>query len=583
MNGGTNLLPILLAVDIGSSSVRCSPYALAPCAPLHRALPRRTVSLSPAGSFAPMQLAEIVDGVVDDCLASLRNHFKGNVENDGNGGEKESFFEVVAVGFACFAMSLVGVNSRGQPETAVMTYSDKNEGTKKATARLRTEFLRAGKSETYFYNRTGTVIHPAYAPAHLMRLAEEEPEVFRRVAHWQSFSSFLVARWVGRTHVPMSVSEASWTGLLSPVALDWDDELLSFLPVTKKTLPPLADFAPLRRREKEKKEEQEEEEEEEIVTSGHGSYLHLSEFYATRWPEMSRSKMFLGVGDGAAANIGSGCLTSSRVCVTIGTSAAIRVTLPRSALITLSSSSAKDQKNQEGDREEEMEMSMNLPQGLWVYAVDSKRVVVGGALSDGGSLMRWLADLLSLRETASSSSSSSSSSLSSSSSSSTPSSLPMPSSSSPVKEIQAMQQLSPSTILSYLTPRAAAVPPGSRGLLLLPFLRPERSPGYFEDATLTVHGVTGTTTSGELARAAMEGVALRLATIFEILRPLIIHSSVEERGRGKEKDEESEIRLVASGGGLDGSPLWRQILSDALGVPLDMVGVDRKTYIASVV
>ena len=35
-----------------------------------------------------------------------------------------------------------------------------------------------------------------------------------------------------------------------------------------------------------------------------------------------------------------------------------------------------------------------IPNGLWCYLIDSKRVVMGGALSDGGGLYHWLKDNL---------------------------------------------------------------------------------------------------------------------------------------------------------------------------------------------
>ena len=35
-----------------------------------------------------------------------------------------------------------------------------------------------------------------------------------------------------------------------------------------------------------------------------------------------------------------------------------------------------------------------LPRGLWCYRIDARRVVVGGALTDGGSMVQWGRELM---------------------------------------------------------------------------------------------------------------------------------------------------------------------------------------------
>lgn len=46
---------------------------------------------------------------------------------------------------------------------------------------------------------------------------------------------------------------------------------------------------------------------------------------------------------------------------------------------------------------EEMEMeAFRVPRGLWCYRVDRDRAVLGGALTDGGSVFEWLRGALAL-------------------------------------------------------------------------------------------------------------------------------------------------------------------------------------------
>jgi gluconokinase len=104
--------------------------------------------------------------------------------------------------------------------------------------------------------------------------------------------------------------------------------------------------------------------------------LKLSPDFVARWPELAAARIFLPLGDGACANLGSDCGLVSRsggqgglsvgadsplprrVTVTVGTSAAVRVVLPAPP--------------------------ERVPLGLWCYRIDEARVLLGGALTDGG-------------------------------------------------------------------------------------------------------------------------------------------------------------------------------------------------------
>jgi gluconokinase len=80
----------------------------------------------------------------------------------------------------------------------------------------------------------------------------------------------------------------------------------------------------------------------------------------------------LPVGDGAAANIGSGCDAPDRIALTMGTTGAMRVVV-----------------GPELDQ---------VPDGLWLYRVDAPRALLGGATTEGGNLFAWLRTLLQLPE-----------------------------------------------------------------------------------------------------------------------------------------------------------------------------------------
>ena len=148
--------------------------------------------------------------------------------------------------------------------------------------------------------------------------------------------------------------------------------------------------------------------------------------------------------------------------------------------------------------------SVEIPDGPWCYRADDKRFVMGGALSDGGNLVAWLRETLRLPEP---------------------------------EETERL---------------LAEMEPDSHGLTFLPLLAGERGPGWADEANGTVAGLSMGHGPVDVLRAAMEAVALRFALIAEI---------IEEASPG-------EKEVIATGGGLLGSPTWTGIMADALGKPV---------------
>ena len=104
---------------------------------------------------------------------------------------------------------------------------------------------------------------------------------------------------------------------------------------------------------------------------------------------------------------------------------------------------------------------------------------------------------------------------------------------------------------------AEEVPPGSDGLVFLPYLTGERTPYADPLATGAFVGLTPRHTRGHMTRAVLEGVAFGLRDNLLLL---------QEAGLAPP----DELRI--SGGGAR-SPLWRQILADILQVELKAVHV----------
>ncbi len=102
-----------------------------------------------------------------------------------------------------------------------------------------------------------------------------------------------------------------------------------------------------------------------------------------------------------------------------------------------------------------------------------------------------------------------------------------------------------------LSQEAAAVPTGAEGLIFLPYLTGERTPHMDARARGAFIGLTPAHTRGHLARAIMEGVCFAMRQSLEIALSL-----------GGQAES-----VIGAGGAMD-SDLWRQIMTDILGLPL---------------
>jgi gluconokinase len=349
--------------------------------------------------------------------------------------------EIEAVAVCTFWHNLMGVDKQSRAVTPLLSWND----TRAASAARR---LRREIDERALHRRTGCVPHASYWPAKLLWMRETMPEVFNRVARWISIGEYLHLRLFGKTSC--SISMASATGLLDQNRCDWDEEILTHVKIDPDHLSPLED----------------------------AGFAGLSEAYAARWPALREARWFASVGDGACSNIGSGCSSKERAALMVGTSGALRVLWKAEAA--------------------------TIPPGLWCYRADSRRFVMGGALSNGGDLFDWMRNTLRLGS---------------------------------VAEVEA---------------QLAAMMPDAHGLAALPFLSGERSTGWHDDARAVIAGLSLSATPIDILRAGLESVAYRFAAIYDLI--------AKEIGEPRE--------LIASGAALISSPAWMQIISDVVGRPM---------------
>ena len=315
--------PLILTIDIGTSSTRVLLFDAR--------------GHAVEGVLAQEKAAITVgnDGTAEDdpdeSIARLGRCVDAALQQAGKLAD-----QIGSVAVDTLASSIMAVDSAGSPLTPLLLYADTRNADDAAT-------LQRMLNERDVHERTGCMLRTSYWPARLAWFRRTQPDVWRQAARWITIGEYLEQCLFGQSRVSYSI--ASWSGLLNRQTLAWDQPLLDVIGVTTQQLAPLVDLdQPLR---------------------------GLRGAYAQRWPALRDVPWFPALGDGAAANIGSGAVGASRAALTVGTTGAVRLVLPRV------------------DR---------VPEGLWCYRVDKNRALLGGATSEGGNVYGWIRSMAQLGE-----------------------------------------------------------------------------------------------------------------------------------------------------------------------------------------
>ena len=360
---------------------------------------------------------------------------------------------VVGISFSSAMHSLVGVGAGGALLTQVITWAD-TRATGEAEELRPTDLGRA------LHRTTGTPVHPMSPLVKLVHLQRHAPELFAATRRWVQVKDLLVRRLTGTWVTDRSTASA--TGLLDLATGDWSGEALRVAGISPVQLPPVAPVTGLTG----------------TLTPAAAAELGLPE----------RTPVFAGGADGPLANLGVGAVVPGTAALSIGTSGALRV------------AARAPRVDAEGRT-----FCYSLTDDLWV---------VGGATTNGGVVLRWLAENL------------------------------VPDLTFVAGELGDVPE-------EPLLDLAARVPAGAEGLLVLPHLLSERAPQWSALTSGVVVGLQRRHGRQHVVRAALEGVCQQLA---------LVADSVEHAG--------SEITEIRATGGFARSALWRQVLADVLGRPL---------------
>ncbi|MGM0524380.1 MAG: gluconokinase [Bacillota bacterium] len=229
--------------------------------------------------------------------------------------------------------SLMAVDQNFKPQTQLMIWADQRAS----------DVIKAFKLTpvaSRFFSKTKTPLHPMSPFAKFLWMKETEagqllkktlPNVF-----WIDMKTYLWYHLTGYCELDFSLASA--TGLFNSDTLSYDDEILAYVDLKVNQLPQLVPVKHTR-----------------PVTEKVAAQLG------------SHHQIMIGASDGVLANISEG-LDKQDVHVTIGTSGAIRMTVPEPYV---------DEKGR-----------------LFCYYLDDAHWVIGGAVNNGGNVLKWLDELL---------------------------------------------------------------------------------------------------------------------------------------------------------------------------------------------
>ncbi|WP_225753304.1 gluconokinase [Actinotalea sp. Marseille-Q4924] len=371
---------------------------------------------------------------------------------------------VVGVSLSTAMHGLVGVAADGARVTPLLTWADGRAAGVVAE-------LRADGVAAELHRVTGTPVHPMSPLVKLAWLRRHEAAGTGRVTRWLDLKALVVAALTGVAVTDLS--SASGSGMLDMATGRWSPLALQIAGVSSDRLPP-------------------------VLPPTHA--LPLSAAAASSTGLRAGTPVVLGAADGPLGNVGTGAVAPCSLALSLGTSGAVRMVVT--------------------------EPPRDLDPALFCYALDEGSWVVGGAVSNGGIVARWVGRTLMGQG-----------------------------SPGGTGDGTGDPTVSDAAVLAL----AATAPPGSDGLVMLPYLLPERSPLWDADLTGAYLGLRRRHTAAHLARAALEGVAMQLG---------LIASRV---------DAVHPVQDVTATGGTLRSPLWRHLVTAALGRPMAVVGAAEGT------
>ena len=369
---------------------------------------------------------------------------------------------VVAVSLSAFLHGLVPMDAAGRPIGPLVTWADGRAGAQSE------QIVASGRAKA-LQARTGTPVHPMSPLTKLAWWKATDPATLRTTPRWGGVKELVLAELADEPYL-LDLSVASGTGLYDIHERRWDPEALQIAGVRLDQLA-------------------------EVVSTTRKLRLRNEVAAAAGLP--AGTPLIIGAADGPLANLGVGATPAGVAAVSLGTSGALR---------TVVDAPTADKAGR-----------------LFCYALTEDRWVIGGAINNAGSVIRWAAQTFDR----------------------------------PTAEDADVRD-------AALLLEAAGAPPGSDGLLCLPYLLGERAPWWRPGLRGAYLGLRREHGRAHLVRAAVEGVCQQLALV-----------------RDTFADEGITVNEVRATGGAVASELWIGILAAALDLPVAIADTPEGTALGA--
>lgn len=333
-------------------------------------------------------------------------------------------YHLEAVGISCHMHSLLAVDKNGNPLGNAMIWADTRA---KSQARKIEQNYDIGD----LYLRTGCrVQHPMYPLSKLLWLKDNAPEQFKSAEKFITIKEYVLFKLFGEYIVDYTLAASQ--GFFNINTHKWDDFILNDILQLKESCfskPVACDY----------------------ILRG------MKKSMASQLGIDAATPFVVGSGDGIMANVGCGVHDDTALSSTIGTSGAIR-TLVKQPLL-------------------------DHQMRTWCYSFTEDTWVAGGAINNGGIILKWL------RETFR-------------------------------KQFEFDSMQLGENIYKLFDRFAAEIQPGSNGLIFLPYLTGERSPDWKAEVRGMMFGMDLSHSRKHIIRAAMEGVMYRLFSVYKVMEEL---------------------------------------------------------------
>jgi len=303
-------LEYLIGIDIGTSSAKAVAFSTKGSFLLKKSVPYPIES--PRQEFKEQNCELLFEAV----LTTLKEVVQAM---DG---------KLLGISFSSVLHSIIAVDKKGKPLTNCLIWAD-NRSCAYASELKGTELGKA------IYKKTGTPIHPMTPLCKISWIRDHQPDTFRRTVKFISIKEYILFRLFGVFRVDFSVASA--TALFDNSNLKWFAPALRFAGIEShhlsKPVPPTFLLPPLKK---------------ELA-----DYLKIS----------PKTPFVIGAGDGCLANLGALAMREGEAVVTIGTSAAVRMTSTK--------------------------VIYDEQERLFNYLLTEKIFVSGGATNNGGIVYQW--------------------------------------------------------------------------------------------------------------------------------------------------------------------------------------------------